>query len=84
MSGKTRNPTRRCKICGAKCEKVMRYCAVCAAERKAARGGAYFTPPATLAVVEREVAADIVTMKPPLSTGGYLGEPLPIVKGGAK
>ena len=34
MSGKIRNPERRCKICGGKCEKQMRYCKLCAKERK--------------------------------------------------
>ena len=32
MSGKIRNPTRRCKACGNKCSKRMRYCKLCAAE----------------------------------------------------
>lgn len=36
MSGKIRNPERRCKICGGKCGKQMRYCKLCARERKAA------------------------------------------------
>ena len=31
---KVKNPTRRCRICGGKCEKVMRYCKLCAKERK--------------------------------------------------
>ena len=34
MSGKTRNPERRCKICGGKCNKRMRYCPTCARERQ--------------------------------------------------
>lgn len=34
MSGKIRNPTRRCKICGGKCKKQWRYCKLCYAERK--------------------------------------------------
>ena len=34
MSGKIRNPERRCKICGNKCEKRMRYCKLCAREVK--------------------------------------------------
>ena len=33
MSGKIRNPARRCKICGGKCKKRMRYCKLCAKER---------------------------------------------------
>ena len=37
MSGKIRNPTRRCKICGGKCKRQWRYCELCAKERK--RGG---------------------------------------------
>lgn len=37
MSGRTRNTERRCKMCGARCEKVMRYCKKCARERKANR-----------------------------------------------
>lgn len=104
---KVKNPSRRCRICGNKCEKQMRYCKLCAKERKAARvgidprkvrvgvvrppcttraalglGGIYRTPPEALAVVEKEIAADIVTMNPPLTMGGYLGDLLPIVKGG--
>ena len=34
---KVKNPSRRCRICGGKCEKVMRYCKLCAKERKAAK-----------------------------------------------
>lgn len=34
MSGKIRNPGRRCKICGNKCERTMRYCKLCAREIK--------------------------------------------------
>ena len=34
MSGKIRNPARRCKICGGKCEKRMRYCKPCAKVRR--------------------------------------------------
>ena len=37
MSGKIRNPERRCKICGNKCEKQMRYCKLCAREVKEIR-----------------------------------------------
>lgn len=37
MSGRARNPERRCKICGAKCEKRMRYCKLCAREVKEIR-----------------------------------------------
>lgn len=37
MIGKVKNPARRCRICGAKCEKQMRYCKLCARERKAAK-----------------------------------------------
>lgn len=37
MSGKIRNPERRCKICGGKCEKQMRYCKLCAREVKEIR-----------------------------------------------
>ena len=39
-----------------------------------------------IGVVAKHITGDIVTMNPPLalSTGGYLGEMLPIVKGGAK
>ena len=106
MSGKIRNPERRCKICGNKCEKRMRYCKLCAREVKEIRerregnvfqtapsggttraalglGGIYRTPPEALAVVEKEIAADVVTMNPPLTMGGYLCDLLPVVKGGA-
>ena len=34
MSGKIRNPARRCKICGGKCKRRMRYCKLCDRERK--------------------------------------------------
>ena len=37
MSGKIRNPEHRCKICGGKCNKRMRYCKLCAKERHAAK-----------------------------------------------
>jgi len=30
MSNKPKNPRRRCRICGNRCEKVMRYCKACA------------------------------------------------------
>ena len=36
---KVNNPSRRCRICGGKCKKVMRYCKLCAKERKAAKEG---------------------------------------------
>ena len=81
---KVKNPKRRCRICGNKCEKQMRYCKLCAREVKeirARRKGIYFTPKAAIDVV-RGQAADIVTMNPPLTMGGYLGDLLPVVKGG--
>ena len=34
MSGRIRNPAMRCKICGGKCEKRMRYCKLCTKERR--------------------------------------------------
>ena len=34
MSGKIRNPARRCKICGGKCKRRLRYCKLCAKERR--------------------------------------------------
>lgn len=86
MSGKIRNPERKCKMCGAKCEKQMRYCVACAIQRKAARVsidprkvhvGVYFTPKAALDVI-REQPADIILANPPLEfatgSGGYLCE----------
>jgi len=36
MSGKTRNPSKRCKVCGGKCKSNMRYCKLCYKERKEA------------------------------------------------
>ena len=33
MSGKIRNPARRCKICGGKRKKQFRYCKLCTKER---------------------------------------------------
>jgi predicted amidophosphoribosyltransferase len=47
MSGKIRNPERRCKICGNKCEKVMRYCKACARAIKEDRARACGRPLAT-------------------------------------
>ncbi len=109
MSGKSRNPSKSCKACGAPVKANVRYCVACAIQRKAARvgidprkvhvgvvrppcttadalglGGIYRTPPEALAVVEKEIATDIVTMNPPLTMGGYLGDLLPVMKGGAK
>lgn len=37
MSGKIRNPGRRCKICGNRCERRMRFCKLCAREVKEMR-----------------------------------------------
>ena len=34
---KVKNPKRRCRICGNKCEKQMRYCKLCAREVKEIR-----------------------------------------------
>ena len=34
---KIKNPERRCRICGGKCERVVRYCKLCARERKSIR-----------------------------------------------
>lgn len=34
MSGKIRNPSGRCKVCGAKCYRRYRYCRVCAREMR--------------------------------------------------
>ena len=31
---RVKNPNRRCRICGGKCEKRMRYCKLCAREVK--------------------------------------------------
>lgn len=49
MSGKIRNPERRCKICGGKCNKRMRYCVACAREvkeiRERRRGNYFQTAP---------------------------------------
>ena len=44
--GKVKNPERRCRICGAKCEKGMRYCKRCAADLRDIRRrvGVYYTP----------------------------------------
>lgn len=32
MKGKVINPARKCRICGAECEKTVRYCRDCARE----------------------------------------------------
>ena len=74
--GKVKNPERRCRICGAKCEKVMRYCKRCAADLRDIRRrvGVYYTPDKVIGVVAKHITGDIVTMNPPLSNGGYLGE----------
>ena len=36
---KIKNPERRCRICGGKCKRVMRYCKLCAREVKEIREG---------------------------------------------
>lgn len=43
MSGKIRNPARRCKICGGKCKKQFRYCKLCTKERKREQSEAEYT-----------------------------------------
>ena len=81
MSGKSRNPSKSCKACGAPVKANVRYCVACAIQRKAARVG--IDPRKVhVGVVEKEIAADIVTANPPLTMGGYLGDLLPVVKGG--
>lgn len=37
MSGKTRNPSKSCKACGAPVKANVRFCVACAIQRKAAR-----------------------------------------------
>ena len=73
MSGKIRNPERKCKMCGARCEKQMRYCVACAIQRKAARVG----------IDPRKVHVGVFYARPGMldaalagehSTGGYLCE----------
>ena len=44
MSGKIRNPERRCKICGNRCEKRMRYCKLCARDVKEIRTKNFTSP----------------------------------------
>lgn len=47
MKGKVINPARKCRICGAECEKTVRYCRACAREvkeiRKRRRGNYFQT-----------------------------------------
>lgn len=34
----SRNPSKRCRICGGKCKANVRFCALCARDRKNAAG----------------------------------------------
>lgn len=84
MSGKIRNPARRCKACGAKCSGQMRYCHTCAIERrvKAKALKVFGIPP-------EKISVTVVggTARPPCTThkalgldGDYLGGLLPKVR----
>lgn len=71
MSGKIRNPEKRCRICGGKCEKRMRYCRACAREVKEIRErreGVYFTPP-SINMFLKEAALDIQPAEQPIDLG---------------
>ena len=50
MKGKVINPARKCRICGAECEKTVRYCRDCAREveeiRERREGNIFQTAPA--------------------------------------
>lgn len=39
-----KNPQRRCRICGGKCKKQMRYCKLCAREIKEIRDKNFTAP----------------------------------------
>jgi hypothetical protein len=83
MSGKTRNPSKSCKACGAPVKANVRFCVACAIQRKAARVG--IDPRKVhVGVVHPPCTTAGALGLPPLSTGGYLYDLLPIVKGGAK
>ena len=41
---KVKNPERKCRICGNKCEKQMRYCKLCAREVKEIRAKNFTAP----------------------------------------
>ena len=78
-----RNPSKRCRRCGAPVKANVRHCVACAIQRKAARVG----------IDPRKVHVGVFYARPGMldaalagehSTGGCLGEMLPIVKGGAK
>lgn len=49
MKGKVINPARKCRICGAECEKTVRYCRACAREveeiRERREGNIFQTAP---------------------------------------
>ncbi len=49
MKGKVINPARKCRICGAECEKTVRYCRDCAREveemRERREGNIFQTAP---------------------------------------
>jgi hypothetical protein len=73
MSGKTRNPSKSCKACGAPVKANVRYCVACAIQRKAARVG----------IDPRKVHVGVFYARPSMldaalagehSTGGYLCE----------
>lgn len=81
MSGKSRNPSHSCKACGAPVKANVRYCVACAIQRKAARVG--IDPRKVhVGVVRPPCTTRAALGLPPLSTGGHLGDLLPVVKGG--
>lgn len=45
MSNKPKNPRRRCRICGGRCEKQMRFCKLCARTIKEDRERRQFISP---------------------------------------
>ena len=51
MSGKSRNPSRSCKACGAPVKANVRFCVACAIQRKAARVGIVHLPCTTRAAL---------------------------------
>ena len=70
MSGKIRNPERRCKICGNKCEKQMRYCKLCVREVKEIRFKILHSP-----IGRRAGSAEIPKARGETHTGQFVGTP---------
>ena len=75
MSGKIRNLERRCKICGNRCEKQMRYCKLCYREVKEMRERAARQLLSNSPIGRRAGSAEIPKARGETYTGKFVGTP---------